>query len=101
VFDVLRRTSDQLSERCEAIGRNPHEVTRSVLLDFNPQISPSSSGELAEVVGHLYETGFEECIAYAWFDGHVARGTEELLSFVVNDLPSLREGLWVTWPVRP
>jgi hypothetical protein len=45
------------------------------------------------VVGRLYEAGFEECVADAWSAGHVARNTEELLAFVVNDLPTWRDGL--------
>jgi hypothetical protein len=72
-----------------AIGRKPGDITRSVLLDFNPQLSPTSASELADVARRLYELGFEECIAYAWLDGVVTRSTDELLSFVVNTLPSL------------
>ena len=93
VFEALHRTSEQLSERCLAIDRDPGEVIRSVLLDFNPQISPSNTRELTEMVGRLYQAGFEECIAYAWIEGKLARNTEELLSFVVNDLPALRQRL--------
>jgi hypothetical protein len=58
-------------------------------LDFNPQLSPASASELADVARRLYQLGFEECIAYAWLDGVVTRSTDELLSFVVNALPSL------------
>jgi alkanesulfonate monooxygenase SsuD/methylene tetrahydromethanopterin reductase-like flavin-dependent oxidoreductase (luciferase family) len=89
VFEVLRRQSGQLSDRCVAIGRKPDDITRSVLLDFNPQLSPTSASELADVTRRLYELGFEECIAYAWLDGEVTRSTDELLSFVINTLPSL------------
>jgi alkanesulfonate monooxygenase SsuD/methylene tetrahydromethanopterin reductase-like flavin-dependent oxidoreductase (luciferase family) len=89
VFEVLRRQCGQLSDRCVAIGRKPDDITGSVLLDFNPQLSPTSASELADVTRRLYELGFEECIAYAWLDGEVTRSTDELLSFVINTLPSL------------
>jgi hypothetical protein len=90
VGTALQRTSGQLSERCAAIDRAPGEITRSVLLDFNPPPSPVSAGELAEVVRHLYEIGLEECIAYAWLDGVVSRSTDELLSFVLNILAAFQ-----------
>ena len=78
VFEALRCTNDQLSE-CLAIGRDPAEITRSVLLDFNPQPSPSTAHDMADVVGRLHDIGYEECIAYAWLGGDVSRSTDELL----------------------
>jgi hypothetical protein len=35
--------------------------------------------------------GFEESIAYAWADRAVERSTDELLTFVTDKLPELRE----------
>jgi alkanesulfonate monooxygenase SsuD/methylene tetrahydromethanopterin reductase-like flavin-dependent oxidoreductase (luciferase family) len=90
VFEAWQRTSEQLSQRCLERGRDPREVTRSALLDFNPQAAAANPQALAELVERLYALGFEECIAYAWNEGFVERSPEALLSFVVDDLPKLK-----------
>jgi len=89
-FEALRRTSGELDERCASFGRDPSEITRSVLLDFNPQLSARTAPELADLVGRLHAAGFDECIAYAWADDHLPRSVDELVSFVVDELPALR-----------
>lgn len=93
VFESLRRNSQLLDERCEAYGRRPNDVGRSVLLDFNPQLSTVDRSSLSDLVERLYAMGFEEIIAYAWAGGHLERSPEDLLAFVAEDLPALRARL--------
>jgi alkanesulfonate monooxygenase SsuD/methylene tetrahydromethanopterin reductase-like flavin-dependent oxidoreductase (luciferase family) len=92
-FEALQRQSDQLTKHCIALGRDPKEISRSALLDFSPQLSPSTPLEMTEVVRHLHAIGFHECIAFAWLDGVVTRSTEDLLDFVVHELPHVRAQL--------
>ena len=48
---------------------------------------------VAEVVRRLNAIGFHECIAYAWLDGVVMRSAEDLLDFVVHEIPRARAQL--------
>lgn len=88
--DEFRRDDESFVDRCQAIGRDPNAVVRSVLLDLSPVSSASGRAELTEVVGRLSSWGFQEFIAYAWKSETFLRPPEDLLSFVAEDLPALR-----------
>ena len=87
---ALRASSSYLDQRCLAHGRDPASVGRSVLMDLTTETAAPSATALADVVHTMANLGFNECIAYAWADGVVKRGTDELLTFVDADLPGLK-----------
>ena len=88
---AMGASSAYLDERCMAHGRDPASVARSVLLDLTTETSAATAEALADVVHRMATLGFEECIAYAWADRAVERSTDELLTFVTDKLPELRE----------
>ena len=51
-----------LDAACEAIGRDPKTIRRSVLA-YRAQVF-SSTGAFEEYVGRYRELGFQECIVY-------------------------------------
>ena len=89
---ALRSIVDRFEERCSAHGRSGR-VGRSITFDFAPGLEPANRNELAELVMRMSALGFDECIATGWPpDGGSDRPIEEVLAFVVEDLPSLRGG---------
>jgi alkanesulfonate monooxygenase SsuD/methylene tetrahydromethanopterin reductase-like flavin-dependent oxidoreductase (luciferase family) len=88
---ALSESLERFDERCAATGR-PERVPRSILLDFDEALRPGGRAQLTDLVGRLYGLGFDECIAVSWMDrldGGLGRSVEDLLAFVVEDLPAL------------
>jgi alkanesulfonate monooxygenase SsuD/methylene tetrahydromethanopterin reductase-like flavin-dependent oxidoreductase (luciferase family) len=89
--EALRRVIERFEDRCAAHGRRG-KVGRSILFDYAPGLTPRTRPELAELVIRMSRLGFDECIADAWpLIAGSTRSTEELLAFVAEDLPALRE----------
>ena len=63
-FELLRRQSAQLDEACAAIGRNPSEIVRSILVGFTADEPLASIGAFRDFVGRYAEIGFSEFIFY-------------------------------------
>lgn len=59
---ATRSHLEQLETACNAIGRDPKTIRRSVLA-YRTQVF-SSTGAFEEYVGRFQELGVDECIAY-------------------------------------
>ena len=86
------RLVDELLELVLANVRTP-DIRR---VDLLAQVAENAVGaerlrSLVDRYGRAFvASAFDEVIAYAWWDRVVDRPTDELLSFIVDDLPALR-----------
>jgi alkanesulfonate monooxygenase SsuD/methylene tetrahydromethanopterin reductase-like flavin-dependent oxidoreductase (luciferase family) len=72
LVDHLTALNADVSARCEAAGRPPSELRRSVLL-LGPLSPWSRPGRLAEVVEQMSTIGFEEIVMFwPWTDAELA-----------------------------
>jgi len=92
-FEALSANSALLDERARAAGREPESIGRSVLLDVVPDLRATTVDELAELVRRVHGLGFAEVIAYSWIDPDMPRTDADLLRFITDELPALRESL--------
>lgn len=90
-LDLMARHLRRIDELCAEAGRDPGTLRRTVLLDFVPDLAPTTDDDLAGVTERLWELGYDEVIAYAWFGRDQGpRTPESLLGFVDARLPQLR-----------
>jgi alkanesulfonate monooxygenase SsuD/methylene tetrahydromethanopterin reductase-like flavin-dependent oxidoreductase (luciferase family) len=90
-LELMARRMRELDDACAEAGRAPATVRRTALIDALPTLAPTSDDELADVVGRLWEIGYDEVAAYAWFSRDLGpRTPEALLGFVEHRLPGLR-----------
>lgn len=78
-FEITRERNRMLDEFCAAIGRDPREITRSLLCGFTPDRPFASFDAFHEFVGKYREIGINEFIFY-WMpeDGPPSFPTEGL-----------------------
>jgi alkanesulfonate monooxygenase SsuD/methylene tetrahydromethanopterin reductase-like flavin-dependent oxidoreductase (luciferase family) len=88
ITSALKRLTRAFDDRLDRHARRG-QVRKSILLDYDPSLQPESRSQLADLVGTLSDLGFDEVISTSWPGHHHDRWTEELLTFVVDDLPGL------------
>lgn len=91
--EAMRAANAYLDERCAAYGREPRAVGRSLLLDLTSETAADSPSQLADVVHSMSQLGFTEFIAYAWAGAAVRRSPDDLLTFVTDHWPALRDAV--------
>jgi len=101
---ATRERNQQLDEYCAALGRDPHEIERSLLCGFTPDRPFVSLDAFHEFVGRYRDVGIEEFIFY-WLgdEGHPVfadRGRKgvtitdraTLERIAMDAIPALRSG---------
>jgi len=63
-LDFLRQRNDLLDNYCVEIGRNPDEITRSLLVGLTQDTPFASLNAFYDFVGRMYEVGMTEFIFY-------------------------------------
>ena len=63
-LDFLRQRNDLLDNYCVEIGRNPNEITRSLLVGLTQDTPFASLNAFYDFVGRMYEVGMTEFIFY-------------------------------------
>jgi alkanesulfonate monooxygenase SsuD/methylene tetrahydromethanopterin reductase-like flavin-dependent oxidoreductase (luciferase family) len=98
VLGVVRGRNEMLSEYCEKIGRDPGEITRSLLVYGRASIEApfASVAAFEDFVGQYREIGIEEFVFYyppeEWYPGSVA-GENEVFERVAREvIPAMRKG---------
>jgi alkanesulfonate monooxygenase SsuD/methylene tetrahydromethanopterin reductase-like flavin-dependent oxidoreductase (luciferase family) len=91
-----RALSAALDEACAAIGRDPAEIVRSVLLGLTEGTAWTTPAELEQRIGEWHAAGFQECIFYdpPYARAGVPCAPPEAVEEVLRDtLPRLRAAL--------
>lgn len=64
---VVRGQAERFTAACEAVGRDPEEPRRSLLLGYGTVRPTRSAEEYLDVVGRAEELGFDELVVYGPF----------------------------------
>lgn len=87
------RMNSQLDEACRVVGRDPGEVTRSVLFGIREETAWRNAKEFAQLVRRWHDTGFREFVFYdpPYTGSGVPAASPDVVQELMDDtIPALR-----------
>ena len=80
----------RLDDACDAAGRDPLTISRTLSLDAEARYSLASVGAFEDAVGRAAELGFTDVVSHWPREHGLYAGDESVLDEVAARLPSLR-----------
>ena len=80
----------RLDDACDAAGRDPATISRTLSLDAEVRYSLASVGAFEDAVGRAAELGYTDVVSHWPREHGLYAGDESVLDEVAGRLPALR-----------